>query len=243
MTVLPKILVKKEKKTEQKLARENHLQKMSALASLIAHEIHNSLGGIRGFATLLQRDLQEHPELQKLATSIVEGLDTLDQLINQILHSSRYLQLSLEVHDLVPLVKELILLLNADENIDPRIGLHLKGDSHPIWALVDVGSLKAALLNLANNAIQAMPSGGELCFTLLETANNAIIRVSDTGAGISEENQKKLFAPFFTTRPEGHGLGLSEVYKIIQGHHGEIEIASKVGEGTIFTIYLLRAQP
>lgn len=222
--------------------RNRSLKEINEMASLVAHEIHNPLGGIRGFASLLQRDLQDRPELLKLATAIVEGVDTLDRIVNQLLNSSKPLNLDLELHDLTPILQDLILHLNADETIDPRIELRFEEtvNLRPVFALVDPGRLKAALLHLASNAIQAMPEGGELRFSLSENATEVLIKVSDTGVGISEENRAKLFSPYFTTRPEGHGFGLAEVHKIIQAHHGEIDLESRLNFGTTFTIHLLK---
>jgi two-component system NtrC family sensor kinase len=105
---------------------------------------------------------------------------------------------------------------------------------------VDADQLQQVFTNLILNAIQAMPQGGKLMLRSSVDNNRVKIEVRDTGYGISPENMNKLFTPFFTTKPEvkGVGLGLAIAYGIIQRHKGKIEVHSKVGEGTTFTIFL-----
>lgn len=219
-------------------ARNDHLKELDKMAALVAHEIRNPLGGIIGFAFLLQRELQDQPELHKLASHIVEGTQSLSRLINHILSYTIPFPLDLKPCDLASLLKELILHLQMDKSIDYRISFHLENRADNPTSLVDTDHLKSALMNLTANAIQAMPDGGEIHIKLSETENEAIIEVADTGIGIPQENVSKIFSPFFTTRPEGHGFGLMEVHKIVHEHHGEIEFFSTPGVGTTFLIYL-----
>lgn len=218
--------------------RNEHLKELNKMAALVAHEIRNPLGGIKGFAALLKRDLKDQSDLHKLATYIIEGTESLSQLVNQILGYTKPLQIKPEPCNLVRLMEELLLHLNADESIDPRIELHLEASEDEIIAMIDAQSLKSALLNLASNAIHAMPDGGEMRLSISQNAHETQIKISDTGMGIPKENQPKIFSPLFTTRTEGHGFGLMEVHKIIHAHHGEIEFFSKVGQGTTFVIHL-----
>jgi signal transduction histidine kinase len=106
--------------------------------------------------------------------------------------------------------------------------------------VADFDQLQQVCLNLIINAIQAMPEGGKLTIrTSIDNNQQVKIEVQDTGCGISPENMSKLFTPFFSTKgKKGVGLGLAVAYGIVQRHHGRIEVQSKVGEGTTFTIYL-----
>jgi signal transduction histidine kinase len=219
-------------------ARNDHLKELDKMAALVAHEIRNPLGGIIGFASLLQRDLKSQPELYKLATRILDGTESLKRLINHMLSFTIPLPLDLKPRNLVSLLDELLLYLRADESIGPGINITLEKAAESIVSLVDTDNLKSALLNLTTNASQAMPKGGDIRIKISETENEAVIELSDTGVGISKENAPKIFSPFFTTRPEGHGFGLMEVHKIIHEHHGEIEFFSTPGKGTTFLIYL-----
>ncbi|MBA3602088.1 MAG: GHKL domain-containing protein [Parachlamydiaceae bacterium] len=218
--------------------RNDRMKELEKMAALIAHEIRNPLGGIKGFAGLLQRDLKGNDDLYKLATHIVEGTENLNRLVYKILGYAKPLKLDLEPHNLVTVLKELLLYLNADASIDPRIIIDLKYSHDTLLVLIDPESLKEALLNLTNNAIQAMSQGGNLCIEVAESAHEAMVKVSDTGEGIPKENMAKIFTPLFTTRPEGHGFGLTEVHKIVHALNGEIELFSKVGNGTTFVIHL-----
>jgi two-component system NtrC family sensor kinase len=106
--------------------------------------------------------------------------------------------------------------------------------------MADFDQLQQVCTNLILNAIQAMPEGGRLTLRTSADDSQLKIEVQDTGHGISPENMRKLFTPFFTTKGKGKGvgLGLAVAYGIIQRHHGRIEVQSKEGEGTTFTIYL-----
>lgn len=222
--------------------RNDRMKELGKMVALIAHEIRNPLGGIRGFAGLLQRNLQNNSDLHKLASYIVEGTESLNRLVFKILGYAKPLDLQLESHNLVTVVQELLLHLHADESIDPRIKMDFKASHDVVLASIDPEWLKSALLNLTSNAIQAMPQGGELCIEIAESSHEAMIKVSDTGEGIPKENLSKIFTPLFTTRPEGHGFGLTEVHKIVHALHGEIELFSKVGMGTTFVIHLPKVE-
>ncbi len=218
--------------------RSDKMKEFGELAAMVAHEIRNPLGGIKGFAALLQRDLVDYPELHRLATYIVEGTDSLNRRVTNILDYSNTVELTFEPVDLVHFMQELILHLNADDSIDPRIELRTNSSKTELIASVDAAGLKSAIMNLASNAFQAMPEGGELLIDVDSNDDQAIIRVSDTGMGIPKENIERIFSPFFTTKLKGHGFGLTEVNKIVQAHGGQIEVTSEEGVGTTFTMLL-----
>ncbi|MBA3237467.1 MAG: GHKL domain-containing protein [Parachlamydiaceae bacterium] len=218
--------------------RNTRMKELEKMAGLVAHEIRNPLGGIKGFSALLQRDLQGNPESYKLATYIVEGADNLNRLLDKILSITRSLQLPLESHDLVPLLQELLNDLNADESIDPHIDISFEAFEERIVVLIEPENLKTALLQLISNGIRAMPQGGELAIKVKSSGTEVIIEISDTGCGILKENQAKIFSPFYTTQGKGHGFGLAEVHKIIHAHHGEIDFVSEENVGTTFMVYL-----
>jgi len=218
--------------------RDAAMKELGEMVAMVAHEIRNSLGGIKGFASLLQRNLIDQPNLQHLATYIVEGTDSLDQLVNDILNYSRPLQLHLKDVDLSELMQEVLMVLKADESIDPRILFHCNCPETLVMSCIDPQAIKSAVLNLCSNGINAMPTGGDLHITIEPHKEEVRIQISDTGKGISKENLKKLFTPHFTTRPKGHGFGLPEVHKIISAHAGKISVDSKLNAGTTFTICL-----
>lgn len=218
--------------------RNDRLKELGEMAAMVAHEIRNPLGGIKGFASLLQRDLEHSPELQKMAGFIVEGTDNLNRLVSKVLNYARPVLMKLEQQNLVPLMEDLVKHVKADNSLHVGITVELKCDESEIIIPTDASVLKGAILNIVVNSIQAMPEGGTLTITLSQTPTHAKLIVADTGVGIPEENIEKIFSPFFTTRPDGNGFGLAEVYKVVQAHDGTIEVKSALGKGTTFTISL-----
>jgi len=218
--------------------RSNRLQELGEMAARLAHEIRNPLGGIRGFASLLYQDLQDRPELQKMAARIIEGTTDLNHFVTRILNYTRPFEAHLETTDIIHYIEDLRMLMLADASWNQAINFSIKTTLKELYVPFDPQLLKSALLNLFVNAFQAMPEGGTLTVNIGHDAEQAIIRVQDTGIGIQNEHLDKIFSPFFTTKDKGTGLGLSEVHKVIQAHQGWIEVHSEVGKGTVFIIKL-----
>lgn len=215
--------------------RKDSMQALGEMAAQVAHEIRNPLGGIKGFSALLQRDVENEPEKLRLTKYIIEGVNTLERLVTQVLNYSRPLQLELKEVNLSILLAELQESLIAEKFIHKNIDFYIHRPKK-VLAAVDSGLLKSALKNLMINALQAMPKKGILEVSLEEEDRKAIIKIKDTGIGIQEEHMKKLFSPFFSTKADGNGLGLSETHKVIHAHGGEILVESEVNKGTVFTI-------
>lgn len=218
-------------------SRKDRMQALGEMAAQVAHEIRNPLGGIKGFAALLHRDLKSQPEQLRLTNYILEGAGTLERLVTQVLNYSRPIQLELKTIDIPSLLHELKESLEGQKVIDLNISFEIQTPKK-LTLLVDPGLLQSALLNLIVNALQAMPEGGTLSLILKEEKDKVILQVKDTGIGIAPEHIKKLFSPFFSTKADGNGLGLAEAHKVIQAHGGEISVDSTVGKGTTFTIKL-----
>jgi PAS domain S-box-containing protein len=216
--------------------RHDRLKDLGEITARMAHEIRNPLGGIRGFASLLQQDLKEHPDLQQMATQIVEGTDHLCRYVSNILDYARPVQPHFELIDLVPFMKEVLQLVQVDNAVGEQISCQFHSSYPTLVVPVDGHILRSALINLLVNGLQAMPEGGNLNLSLNKDEEQAVIGIQDTGVGIALENLDKIFSPFFTTKTFGNGLGLSEVYKAIQAHNGSIEVQSVVGEGSVFTV-------
>jgi nitrogen fixation/metabolism regulation signal transduction histidine kinase len=216
--------------------RNDRLKELGEMAAMVAHEIRNPLGGIKGFASLLLRDLKDSPEMAQMAKYIVEGTDSLNRLVTTILNYARPVQPKIDYVDLISLAQELLSLIKADSNFGLKIHCRLKTSYKHLMVPLDVHLMKSALLNLTVNSMQAMPDGGELVIEIDSREGFSVIKVVDTGVGIAPENIEKLHTPFFTTRPSGNGFGLAEVLKIVQAHGGTIEVKSEVNKGTEFTI-------
>lgn len=217
--------------------RADRLKELGEMAAQVAHEIRNPLGGIKGFASLLKRDLADKPELQQMAAAIVEGTDNLNVLVNQVLQYARPLQPHFEVVDLIAWMEDLKYHVLADPAVQSQnIIIEVISSDAKLPLHLDVALFHSAMLNLLFNAIQAMPEGGTVTIRIENRAQLTHISIADTGVGIPKENLAKIFSPFFTTKEEGTGLGLAEVQKVVQAHGGTVEVASQVGKGATFTI-------
>ena len=222
----------------QELAQRNdRLAALGEMAAFVAHEIRNPLGGIEGFASLLARDLESMPSQGAMARSIVEGSQRLSRLLGTMLNYVRPPDLLLEKVDLCSLLKDLSEGFKVDSTFSDKITLDLILPANAVICGIDADRLRAAILNLLVNASEAMEGEGTLSLQLEADTLGAKIEVKDSGPGIPIHIQEKIFSPFFTTKIRGNGFGLSEVYKTVQGHGGEINLQSAPGS-TCFTITL-----
>lgn len=222
--------------------RNNRLKALGEMAAMVAHEIRNPLGGIKGFASLLRRDLQEQPHLQEMANYIVEGTDALNRLVTHVLNYARPVKPEFATTDLKKLLTDIRTRVQYDEHLCQGITIVVEAERDHYSAAVDAQLIQGVMLNLVVNAIEAMPNGGKVTLALEQAPADILVKVIDTGSGIKEEDLTRIFSPFFTTKPQGNGFGLSEVYKVIQAHSGTIEVTSTVGKGTMFTIKLPQKQ-
>ena len=220
------------------MLRGDRMKELGEIAAHAVHEIRNPLGAIRGFASLLVRDLQREPHLQEMASTIIEGTKTLEKLVSGILHYARPVTVQPVSKDLGALLKKLARSVKVDPAFLPSVQMTLHIPDDPILVPIDPEWLTSALLNLIFNALQAMPRGGSLSLSLFRLEGRVQIVIADTGIGMDPEIQKSLFSPCFTTKKTGNGLGLVETEKIIKAHKGTIELRSEPMKGTAFTITL-----
>jgi signal transduction histidine kinase len=228
-----------EKQKLQLIANRNdRMKELGMVAASVAHEIRNPLGGIRGYASLLFRDLEEQKHLQEMAGYIIEGTKSLENVVRAILHFSKPIQIEVQTLDIASFLKQQAKFLKVDPAFPKNVKLELHLSNDLLLVPFDPAILKQALLNLFFNGLQAMPQGGTLSISLLQINDACQIGITDTGIGMDEEQLKHLFSPFFTTKKTGNGLGLVEVQKIVQAHFGSIDVRSRLGSGTTFTITL-----
>lgn len=219
-------------------SRNDRMRELGEMAATVAHEIRNPLGGIRGYGSLLYRDLEGAPHLQEMAGSIIEGTKALEKVVSAILHFAKPVQIQPQTLDVGAYLKQVGKFVRVDPAFPSHVKLALHIPDAPLLAPFDPEALKGALLNLIFNAFQAMPLGGTLTLALLKQENSCQIAVTDTGVGMDEEQIKSLFSPFFTTKQKGNGLGLVETQKIVKAHFGSIDVRSQPNKGTTFTITL-----
>jgi signal transduction histidine kinase len=219
-------------------AQGNRLKELGQMAAGLAHEVRNPLGGIRGYASLLTRDLEGDKHLQEMAQSICDAAKTLEKLTARILTFARPLKTSPRSMEVGIFLKQLVKHVLVDPAYPPNVKIETHIPNDALLAPIDPDSLKLALLNLVFNAFQAMPQGGKLTLSLLKLEGCFQLSVSDTGIGMDEETQKALFSPYFTTKKRGNGLGLVEVQKIVAAHRGRIDVLSSLGKGSSFLLTL-----
>jgi signal transduction histidine kinase len=121
-----------------------------------------------------------------------------------------------------------------------RVKVETDFPSEPVWATYDPQQIEQVVINLIQNAVQAMPEGGQLETRMVDQGEQVLLEISDTGKGIQPENLSRIFEPFFTTKPEGQGtgMGLAVTYGIVSRHGGQIDVQSQIDEGTTFSIIL-----
>jgi signal transduction histidine kinase len=224
---------------EVRLRRAENLASLTTLAASIAHEIKNPLGSISIHLQLMQRALNGQPNelINKYLGILNEEVDRLNRIVVDFLFAVRPMTLELREENINSIITAIAEFISVElEQSDIRLLLELDERLPP--AFIDERYMKQVLLNLIKNAQSAMPSGGLLTIATVGTDSEIRISICDTGIGISEENLAKIFEPYFTTRENGTGLGLTLVFKIIREHRGEISVESKEGGGSNFEIIL-----
>lgn len=220
-------------------SRSDRMKELGEMAASVAHEIRNPLGGIKGFASLLRRDLEEDSRLAEMASHIIKGTETLNHLVTNVLNYSRPISPKLEEYNVICLLNETLEYFEVDiKQSNHPIKVIIEAEEKELLLKLDPQLFKSALLNLLYNARDAMKEGGNITVSIETLKQLAIIKICDEGCGIATENLEKIFNPLFTTKPEGNGFGLAEVHKVVQAHFGVIEVESIIGEGTTFIITL-----
>ncbi|MBI4178810.1 PAS domain-containing protein [bacterium] len=231
---------------EQQVRRSDRLAVVGQLAAGAAHEIRNPLSAIRGNIQLLNRKLQKLPDggeaFLSRTKSVIEEVDRINRIVGGMMELSKDGRLELKRVSFNQILRAVAGLVEGNYK-EAGVGLDLALDDAIPEVMIDVSEMKQVILNLYQNALQAMKTNGKLTVYsgLVEDAVGASyvqVRIADSGCGIPKQHLEKVFAPFFTTKTEGTGLGLSIVHRIIEEHKGRITVDSVEGEGTTFTIWL-----
>jgi two-component system cell cycle sensor histidine kinase/response regulator CckA len=231
--------VTKEVQLAQQLRESQKLQAVGQLAGGVAHDFNNLLQAVVGTVEVLRRRGDEPEVLAKAVAELELDVRRGAALARQLLLFAHRGVVKTERVDLNDVVRGTEQLLRRLLREDIRIAIELAPEPLPVDA--DKGQFEQVLVNLAVNAVDAMPAGGCLTIRTSRAAgDDAVLEVQDTGFGIPEELQPRIFEPFFTTKgaEKGIGLGLSVVHGIVTGHGGTIAVASRPGQGTTFRIAL-----
>lgn len=234
---------------EEEMRRKEWLASLGEMSAGMAHEIRNPLGALAGAMQMLRKDLLADETSQRLMDIAVREATRLDNIITEFLQYARPPALNLAEYDLNKVLAEILDLVQHESRTRPHITIVTMLANGPLPGQVDPDQMKQVFWNLAMNAFDAMPQGGQLTITtgcrkidvggrkadVVETA------FLDTGAGISKANLDKIFLPFFTTKKQGSGLGLAAVHRIVDLHGGWIKVDSREGQGSRFVVCLPRS--
>lgn len=220
----------------EQLRQVDRLAAIGEMAATVAHEIRNPLGGIRGFASLLARDIPEDDPRARLVGKILTGVKNLESVVNELLEYTRPVELHIRPVKCNELVDgALAFLETGGRRVDVK-----KHVGRDLAVLADPDKMRQVLLNILINAVQSIESEGAITVSTKAERKHVTVAVADTGCGIARDELKKVFSPFYTTKEKGSGLGLAVAAKIVEGHRGRIEAESKPGQGSLFKIRLPR---
>ena len=224
---------------EEQLRRSEKLASLGTLAAGVAHEINNPLTGILLYASILNSDKRIDPDLLPDVERVISETQRCAGIVKNLLEFSRESSPEKEVIALEVILDELCTFFHKQPDFE-NIAIRKNYGSELPLVSVDPNQIRQVFMNLFINAGHAMPRGGELEISTYRSEDGKYVCacLQDNGDGISEENLARIFDPFFTTKTEGTGLGLSISYGIIENNGGKIEVKSRVGEGTTFTVML-----
>ncbi|MEV9501622.1 ATP-binding protein [Bacillus safensis] len=235
--------ITKQKLAKLELERSNQQLQMQAqklavagqIAAGIAHEVRNPLTSVNGFLQLMKT---QYPERTDYFDIIFSEIKRIDFVLSELLVLAKPQSVHFQEVQLHGLLEQVITLLKTNavlSNIDLKQPFK-KQDAGAI--LADANQMKQLFINLIKNAIEAMPEGGSIYISTEKVMNEWKITIQDEGKGMSEEDIQKIYDPFFSTKTEGTGLGLTICATILKDHHGRMDVVSELGKGTTFHIYL-----
>jgi len=221
---------------EEQLRRAEKLSALGELAAVLAHEIRNPLGSLRGAAEILKDDYRPGDRKYEFLEIQIKETERLNHVVEDFLRMARPQPTELRECSLREELETIVTLVTADAR---QRGVELALDpSPPVVVRADGEKLRQAFLNIVLNALQATGSGGRVTITLMPGSDGHDIRFTDTGSGMTPETLNRLFEPFFTTKAGGTGLGMAVSRKIIEAHGGMISVESEAGKGTTVTVSL-----
>nr|MBA2321420.1 hypothetical protein [Deltaproteobacteria bacterium] len=218
------------------LEQRRRLAAMGEMAAGLAHEIRNPLAGLKGAAQYLQTE-EVSPDAREMLQVIVDEANRLDVVVRSFLDYARPLDVSRARGSVNAVVGHALGLLRAQ---GPRPDIHVVEALDPglPTVLLDSAGIGQVVINLLQNAVQAMPRGGTVGVTTRQREGWAEIAVSDTGPGLTAEAMSRLFVPFYTTKAGGTGLGLAISRRLVDAHGGELQVSSDPGRGATFVVRL-----
>ena len=224
--------------THKRLVAQERIAALGRAAAQVAHEVKNPLAGLLLYSLHLKEKSSNFSESQTyLVDKIVDTIRHLNGRVEQILGFARPVSVALYSEDLNQILTDILELLRPQLEAN-QVEVRLSIGEQATYAMLDGTSMRGALMNLMLNAIEAMPDGGMLSIAVNRNDEMLRLEIADTGHGIGEDEAKKIFEPFYTTKEQGLGLGMPYAKKIIDQHGGTMSLSSQPGKGTTISIVL-----
>lgn len=222
---------------DEQLREQAALVRLGEMAAVVAHEVKNPLAGIRGTIQVIGSRLPPGSKDAAVIGEVIARLDALDELMKDLLEFARPPQIRPAPVDIMALAKETTAFVSQDPAARD-VRFEVEGSAPPVIA--DAKLLRIVLLNLLLNAAHALQNNGTIGIVVAASELTCRIAIADTGPGIPPEIRDRIFAPFFTTKSRGTGLGLSTAKRLVDAHHGRISVDCPAGGGTVVTVELPR---
>src|SRR5262252_2467424 len=219
------------------MSRAEHFATLGEMATGLAHEIRNPLAGIAGVIEIIGRDLPASSPAREVVKDVRQEIARINHIVTDLLQTARPHPPKVRKSDLNITVEHAV-MLGRQQALAKGIEISLHKDPSLPEIEHDSDQIHQVLLNLLLNSLQAIDRHGKVAVTLSRRDSTAVVEVTDNGRGIPAENLPNIFRPFYTTKGDGTGLGLSLARRIVEDHHGRINVTSTVGKGTTFAVLL-----
>ncbi len=230
--------LKGREQREQKRSREaEKLAAVGKAVSALVHDLRTPLVAIGGLSRSIQRNLKENDPLEEKLNLITKETQRLEEMVNEMLDFSKPLELHLSDGDVMTVLNQSVEII-ADAAKRKTVTVRMKSSGNLSPLIFDFQRMKQAFINLLMNAIEASPEGEAVTVHTYRKGGKLTIDVTDRGSGVSYDRREEIFSPFFTTKKEGTGLGLPIVKKIVEAHHGRIEILDSSDRGITFRVIM-----
>lgn len=226
-----------ERLHQLEMARAEHLATIGELAAGLAHEIRNPLAGIAGVVEVMGKELPAQSSSRGVLPEVQDEIKHIQSILNDLLAYARPRPPDYHPADLNATIEQAVLLARQQVRTKP-IEILFEPCRELPRIMHDPVQIQQVVLNLLLNGIQAIPNQGKIEVAMRREGESAVVRITDSGKGISRDSLAKIFKPFFTTRKEGTGLGLPLAKGIVESHQGRIEVTSDPGHGAQFEVWL-----
>jgi signal transduction histidine kinase len=222
---------------QTQMSRAEHLATMGELAAGLAHEIRNPLAGIAGVIEIIGRDLPASSPARAVVKEVRQEVMQINRIVSDLLECARPKPPETRLSD-IHATAEHAVMFARQQALSKSIDIEFRQDTLPLEVEHDSNQVNQVLLNLLLNSIQSIDRSGKITVKVERRHTLATIAITDTGRGIAPEHLPHIFRPFYTTKGNGTGLGLSLARRIVEEHGGRIEVSSTLGQGSTFTVVL-----